>query len=94
MRGNLRAQSTAIECGVTDFMALVQPLTVDNAGLIYDGASTPLHRCTPVEITVDAGESDLDYHWHVHDLAQDCVNQGGISNVRMICPPERTEQRQ
>lgn len=115
-----QVQSTAIECGVTDFMALIrataeatdndeydvrvgiewtgdQPLTiltVDNAGSIYDGASTPLHRYTPVEITVDAGESDLDYHWHVHDLAQDCVNQGGISNVRMICPPERTEQQQ
>ncbi|UBV20819.1 ATP-binding protein [Mycolicibacterium fortuitum] len=66
-------------------------LTTDNHGYTYDGVSTPLHHYTPVEVTVDACESDLDYFWHVHDLAQDCVNQGGISNVRMICPPDRDE---
>ncbi|AMU29825.1 transcriptional regulator [Mycobacteroides abscessus] len=66
-------------------------LTTDNHGYTYDGVSTPPHHYTPVEVTVDACESDLDYFWHVHDLAQDCVNQGGISNVRMICPPDRDE---
>lgn len=64
-------------------------LTTDNSGFPYDGVSTPLHRYTPVEVTVNAVEPDLDFFWHVHDLAQDCVNQGGISNVRMIQPPER-----
>jgi hypothetical protein len=69
-----------------------QPLTIstiDNFGYHYDGASVPLHRYTPVEFTVNAAESDLDFYWHVHDLAQDCVNQGGISNVQMIQPPLR-----
>jgi hypothetical protein len=33
----------------------------------------------------------LDFYWHVHDFAEDCVNQGGISNVLMIQPPERDE---
>ncbi|MGZ4522370.1 MAG: ATP-binding protein, partial [Mycobacteriaceae bacterium] len=67
-------------------------LTEDNQGFTYDGVSTPLHLYTPVEATVNAAEPNLDYFWHVHDLAQDSVNQGGISNVRMIQPPEREGQ--
>lgn len=73
-----------------------QPLTIlttDNFGQTFDGVSTPLHHYTPVETTVNAVEPALDYYWHVHDLAQDCVNQGGVSNVRMIQPPERTDQQ-
>lgn len=73
-----------------------QPLTIlttDSNGFTYGGVSTPLHRYTPVETTVNAVEPSLDYYWHVHDLAQDCVNQGGISNVRMIQPPERNDQQ-
>lgn len=113
-----QVESSAIECAIADFMALIRtaaevagndeydvrvgivwtgvnPLTIltkDNHGYTYDGVSTPLHHYTPVEVTIDASESDLDYFWHVHDLAQDCVNQGGISNVLMICPPDRGEQ--
>ncbi|WP_433330165.1 AlbA family DNA-binding domain-containing protein [Spirillospora sp. CA-294931] len=71
-----------------------QPLTIltkDNLGYAYDGVSVPVHRYTPVETTVNAVESALDYYWHVHDLAQDCVNQGGVSNVLMIQPPKRDE---
>lgn len=67
-------------------------LTTDTQGFTYDGVSTPLHRYTPVETTVNASEPDFDYFWHVHDLAQDCVNQGGISNVLMIRPPDRDDQ--
>lgn len=67
-------------------------LTKDTQGFTYDGVSTPLHRYTPVETTVNASEPDLDYFWHVHDLAQDCVNQGGISNVLMIRPPDRDDE--
>lgn len=71
-----------------------QPLTIltkDNVGFTYDGVSVPLHRYTPVETTVNAIEPAVDYFWHVHDFAQDCVNQGGISNVLMIQPPARHE---
>jgi hypothetical protein len=71
-----------------------QPLTIltkDNTGYTYDGVSTPLHRYTPVETTVDAAEPGLDFYWHVHDFAEDCVNQGGVSNVLMIRPPARDE---
>jgi hypothetical protein len=71
-----------------------EPLTIltkDNMGFTYDGVSTPLRRFTPVETTVNATEPALDFYWHVHDFAEDCVNQGGISNVLMIQPPERDE---
>ena len=111
-------ESSAIECGLADFMALIrttaeathndeyevrvgiewvgeQPLTIlttDSHSFMYDGVSTPLHRYTPIEMTVNAVEPALDYFWHVHDLAQDSVNQGGISNVRMIQPPARGDQ--
>ena len=64
-------------------------LTTDNHGFTYDGVSTPLHHYTAVETTVNAAEPALDFYWHVHDLAQDCINQGGVSNVRMIQPPDR-----
>jgi schlafen family protein len=110
--------SSAIECAIADFMALVRTgaeatdndeynlrvgiawtgggplmiLTKDPVGLTYGGVSTPLHRYTPVEATVNAAEPALDYHWRVHDLAQDCVNQGGISNVLIIQPPARDDQ--
>lgn len=71
-----------------------QPLTIltkDNMGFTYDGASIPVHRYTPVETTLSAVEPALDYFWHVHDFAQDCVNQGGVSNVLMIRPPAPDE---
>lgn len=64
-------------------------LTLNNSGQAFDGVSTPLHQFTPVETTVNAREPALDHFWHVHDLARDCVNQGGVSNVRMIQPPAR-----
>ncbi|MET9459978.1 hypothetical protein ABZY05_33650 [Streptomyces canus] len=68
-------------------------LTTDAFGQAYGGVSTPLYRYTPFETTVNAMEPASDYHWHVHDLAQDCVNQGGISNVLIIRPPARGDQQ-
>jgi len=63
-------------------------LTRDTSNQVYDGASIPVFRYTPVETTIDAAASDFDYYWSVHDLARDCINQGGISNVLLIQPPE------
>ena len=113
-----QVQSVAIECAVSDFMALVRRTaeatggeeydirvgidwtgeqkliisTVDNFGYHYDGASVPLSTYTPVEVTVNAAASDLDFYWHVHDVAEDCINQGGIANLQMIHPPERDDR--
>jgi hypothetical protein len=115
-----QVESSAIECAIADFMALLRtaadttgndeydvrvgivwtggnPLTIltrDNHGFTYDGVSTPLHHYTPIEMAVIANEPGLDYFWHVRDLAQDCVNQGGISNVLMICPPDRDDDQE
>lgn len=110
-----QVESSAIECAIADFMAMIrtaasathndeydvrvdvvwtgrQPLmilTKDNMGYVYEGVSTPLHHYTAVETTVNTFTPDLDFYWQVHGLAQDCVNQGGISNLHMIQPPTR-----
>lgn len=63
-------------------------LTKDNFGHPYEGVSTPLYRYTPVETTVNAVGPTPDFHRHVHSLAQDCLNQGGISNTLLVRPPE------
>lgn len=71
-----------------------QPLTIltkDRMGFTCEGVSIPLHRYSPVETTADAAEPAADFFWHVHDFAQDCVNQGGVSDVLMIQPPARDE---
>lgn len=65
--------------------------TTDRWGENAEGSSIPLHRYTAVETTVNAVEPGPDFYWHVHDLAQDCVNQGGISNLQMIRPPARDD---
>ncbi|AGZ44202.1 transcriptional regulator [Actinoplanes friuliensis DSM 7358] len=69
-----------------------QPLllvTRDHMGHVYDAGSVPLHRYAPVETAANAAGPDLDFYWQVHDLARDCVNQGGIADVFMIRPPAR-----
>ena len=66
-------------------------LTKDQFGYSYDGGAVPLHRYTPVRTTVDASASAEDFYWQVHDLAQDCINQGGVEHVRSIQPPPRPE---
>ncbi len=71
-----------------------QPLTIlttDSQGHTYGGVSTPLHRFTSVETTIVATAPYLEYFGHVHDFAQDCVNQGGVTHVRLIRPPARDE---
>lgn len=105
-----QVESSAIECAVADFMALVRAtaeatdndeydlrvgidanaeqalsiLTKDQAGFIYDDVSTPLYRYTPVDTTISTIASDADFHRQVEELAQDCINQGGISNLQII----------
>ena len=67
-------------------------LTVDNTGYLYDGVTTPLGRFTPVRSTIDAGTSIDEFHRRIHELAQDCVNQGGLSTLRVIKEPPPVEQ--
>lgn len=67
-------------------------LTLDTMGFTYRDVSTPLHRYSPIETTVNAQGSEKDFRRHVYDLAQDCVNQGGISNVLLIQRPDEDDQ--
>ncbi|MGM7667979.1 AlbA family DNA-binding domain-containing protein [Microbacterium sp. A93] len=65
--------------------------TVDQSGHPYDGTSVPLRRYLPVEATIDADVADAEFLSRVYEIAEDCVNQGGITNVRMIRRPEPEE---
>ena len=65
--------------------------TVDNSGWAFEGSSIPLAKYVPVMSTVTADAGPLDYYWQVHDLAEHCVNQGGLTNVLMIRPPARDD---
>jgi len=95
--GLVRATSERLGLGEYDVRVGIQctvptPLhiqTVDGQGFEFRDNSTPLVRYTPVERTVVADSDPLDFYWQVHDLAEDCINQGGITTVRMIRPPER-----
>lgn len=67
-------------------------LTIDNHGFTYDGASTPLRKFTPVRSTINAATSDPEFHRQVHELAQDCVNQGGLTYLHVVkALPEATD---
>ncbi|MFJ8657424.1 helix-turn-helix domain-containing protein [Streptomyces rochei] len=62
-------------------------LTQDTMGFTYSDVSTPLHRFTPVETTVNGQAAEDDFVSRVYDIAQDCVNQGGLSNLLLLKPP-------
>lgn len=66
-------------------------LTIDGHGFIYDGVTIPLGSYTPVRATVDAAASDSNFHRQVHQLAEDCVNQGGITHLHVIATPTDDE---
>ncbi|ORB64850.1 helix-turn-helix domain-containing protein [Mycolicibacterium tusciae] len=95
----IRATATALHHGEYDVCVGVvwageQPLcvlTVDGMGYTYDGASTPLSTFTPARSTINAAAADTEFHRQVHQLAQDCVNQGGITYLHVITDPDQTE---
>lgn len=65
----------------------LQIWTTDGFRSSYTGSTIPLAQYTPVEETVRADADATDYYQQVHDLALDCVNQGGIAHVQTISPP-------
>ena len=58
----------------------------DSQGFTYDRVFDALASVHPCGDN-GAMEPVLDFFWHVHDFAQDCVDQGGISYVQLIQPP-------
>jgi Putative DNA-binding domain len=96
------ARTTADTLGISEYDAQVgiewsgtEPLvllTKDQYGYAYDSGAIPLHRYTPVQVTIDTSADAEDYYWQVHDLAKDCINQGGVEHVRSIQPPPRAQE--
>jgi hypothetical protein len=56
--------------------------TADTHGFAFTDTSIPMHRFTPVEATVTAADDEQYFH-QVRALIQDCVNQGGITSLRI-----------
>lgn len=65
----------------------LQILTIDWSGRLYEGVSTPLRKFTPVRSTINAAGSDETFHRDVFRLAEDCVNQGGVTHLHIIEKP-------
>ncbi|GAA0988562.1 hypothetical protein GCM10009551_043760 [Nocardiopsis tropica] len=63
-------------------------LTRDGFGHASSASSLPLSRFTPIDTTVTTAVSDADFHQQVWDLAQDCVNQGGVHQLSLLLTPE------
>jgi hypothetical protein len=85
-----RSDEYSVRVGI-EWAAVAPPLSfyTTHHGFFSDDESIPLHRFTPVETSVNAQEPDLEFYWHVHDFALDCLNQGGLANVSLINPPDR-----
>lgn len=58
--------------------------TLDNSGFAFVDNSIPMARYSRVATTVRVDVDDDQFHEQVRDLAQDCVNQGGITNLQLI----------
>lgn len=66
-------------------------LTTDNFGLVYEGASTPLQSYKSLRSTINAAAPNSAFHQQVYELAQDCINQGGLSNLHVIAEAPDSE---
>lgn len=69
----------------------LQILTIDRMGLTYDGISSPIRKFTPVRASINAAGSDEAFHRDVHRLAEDSVNQGGVTHLHIISEPASDE---
>lgn len=70
----------------------LQILTVDNFGFTYDGVSSPLRTFAPVRTSLNAAWDDYAFHQEVYRLAEDSVNQGGITYLHTIFEPTAEEE--
>jgi len=61
---------------------IIQTATEDNEPSTR--GSLPLARYSPVTTTVLALADDADYLRQIRELAEDCINQGGITRLRAI----------
>lgn len=91
----VRASGSAATPGEYDVRVGIEwagmpPLTVlatDSAGRPDDTTVSPILRYAPVDVSVNAVLPEEEFLWQVRDLAQDCVNQGGISDLLLLPSP-------
>lgn len=69
----------------------IRLLAVDDTNQIFDGNSTPLTRFVPIRSTIDANSSDDEFHRRAYELVRDCINQGGLTHLRMMKTPPAVE---
>jgi hypothetical protein len=67
--------------------------TVDGQGAPHDGASMPLRAYSRVRTAIDVATHDERFRADLWELAEDCVNQGGIVELRRIEEFERAGTR-
>lgn len=93
--GVVRAVASAVEASEYEVRVGIewsgtgplQIITVDSMGNIYRGSSTPVHQYVPVPTTVDARASEAEFGRAAYELARDCVNQGGVTNLHVMKEP-------
>lgn len=64
-------------------------LSQDTRGLAYAENSTPLASYAPVDTTLHTDVDDAAFYQQVAEVALDCVNQGGVSYLQIIHPPDQ-----
>jgi hypothetical protein len=77
----------ACEWDGTETMAFRQN---DAEGYAWDNGGVPVHHFTPVETSLRAQASLDDFNDRVFELARDCLNQGGVSDLHLIDAPQRS----
>lgn len=70
----------------------LQILTVDGSGQTYAGVSTPLRKYAPVRATINGAGPAGTFHEEVFRLAEDCVNQGGVTYLHTIEVPSNRDE--
>lgn len=63
-------------------------LTTDHFNRLRREETLPLHYFSPVELTFDARAEHRAFYHTVYNLAEDLINQGGISNLQLMHTPE------
>lgn len=85
-------QAVSQDAGISEYETKIgisngdRPITINAANHWFsDSTSTvSIPAFTPVETTVIADAVGLDYDQQLRDIAQDCINQGGVSNLTII----------
>lgn len=92
----VRSAADATENGEYELRACIewtgagplQILTTDGFGRLYRDTSTPLHHFVPVELTLDARTEHHTFYQTAYEMAEDLINQGGVTNLQLMDPPE------